>query len=97
MNKYEKYMKDKYKKYMKEKRTFREGDKIKWTYKHYLNSKSYTLITKVGKYIRKIATPICNQDDKYEYCLVHFEGNKHPSRVLISEIEKTIAKNNLEK
>jgi len=82
---------NKYKKYMKEKRTFRAGDCVKWTYKHYLNANSSTLITKRGKFIRKIHSVVGEMYNRHgvnEFCLVHFEGNKNPSRIRIEEIEK---------
>lgn len=76
---------------MKEEKTFQKGDKVRWTYKHHLNSKSVTFVTKEGIFLRKI-------EKKYEpgrllrpdlnRCLVQFKNNKYPSRVLVSEIEK---------
>ena len=76
---------------MEEKRIFRKDDCVLWTYKHYLNSKAYTLITKKGKFIRRIKSKRVDGGaswDEYEYCLVHFRGNKNPSRVKIEEIKK---------
>jgi len=82
---------NRYEKYMKEKRTFRKGDIVKWTYKHHLNSKQFTLITKIGKFISKIDTKRVDGGMRWierDYCKVHFKGNKQPSKVLIDEIEK---------
>lgn len=59
---------------------FNKGDKIEWTYEHWLNSKSYTHITKVGIFIkvRKSGT----------HAKVHFEGNKNSSIIPLNEIIK---------
>lgn len=54
-----------------------KGSKIKWTYKHWLNSKSSTLITKNGILIEYISEKLAK---------VLFNGNKHPSSVLVAEL-----------
>ena len=70
---------------------FKKGDRIKWSYTHHLNSKSSKVITKKGVFLRGIT--IQRRDGgmswpETEYCFVHFDGNKNPSRVLIEEVEK---------
>ena len=60
---------------------FVKGDCVEWTYKHFLNRKSFTHITKRGKFVRMIG--ISSGE-----CLVHFRGNKNPSRVKAEEIIK---------
>jgi len=82
---------NKYEKYLKQKNTFHRGDIVLWEYEHHLNSKSSVIRTKKGKFIRRIKS--VKRDggcirDYYKYCLVHFRGNKNPSRILISEIKK---------
>ena len=67
------------------------GDKVKWSYTHHLNSKSSVIITKTGVFVRYIVSKKvmggCRWSTR-EYCLVHFEGNKNPSRVLVADIFK---------
>ncbi|MCK4759957.1 MAG: hypothetical protein KAT69_07890 [Candidatus Aminicenantes bacterium] len=78
------------KKYLKEKKII-DGDKVQWTYIHHLNSKSSVRKTKVGKFIRGITSERVDGGSRIThvtYGLVHFEGNKNPSRVLISELTK---------
>ena len=67
------------------------GDKVKWSYLHWLNSKSSVRRTKTGVFLRNIKTTKVDggmRRDTAEYCHVHFEGNKNYSRVLISEVTK---------
>jgi len=67
------------------------GDKVKWSYLHWLNSKSNVRRTKTGVFLRNITTKKVDggmRRDVTEYCHVHFEGNKNSSRVLISEVTK---------
>jgi len=64
----------------------KEGDIVEWTYKHWLNRKSYTLITKRGV-IKEITGKVKNK--RYvsrPYEKVHFDGNKHPSIVPLKEL-----------
>jgi len=82
---------NRYKKYLIEKNTFQDGDVVQWKYKRHLNSRSTVIITKTGKFVRKIRSvkkDVWNNYVYYSHCLVHFDGNKKPSRVPISEIEK---------
>lgn len=56
----------------------KSGDLVQWTYKHWLNRKSYTTITKTGT-ILKITGKVKNK--RYvsgTHAKVHFKGNKHP-------------------
>ena len=67
------------------------GDKVKWSYLHWLNSKSNVTRTKTGVYLREIATMRIEggmRNSTPTHCYVHFEGNKNPSKVLIREVTK---------
>mgnify|MGYP001295633728 CR=1 FL=1 len=73
---------------------FKKGDKIEWTYEHSLNRKSKTHITKTGIFIRVLdmrklsrarRIPQYNSEIS-SYAIVHFDGNKNPSKVLINEL-----------
>lgn len=60
-----------------------KGDRIKWQYTHHLNSKSTTQRVKKGVYVRQV------KDGEFNwtiYALVHFDGNKNPSRVRMDEL-----------
>ncbi len=54
------------------------GDKVSWTYRHNLNSRSYTYKTKTG-FIKSI---------KGDFSKVHFKGNIYPSKVLTRELKQ---------
>ena len=54
------------------------GDTIEWTYKHSLNTKSKTLITKIGKVVKV-------EEDVVK---VLFAGNKHSYWYLKLELHK---------
>ncbi len=65
----------------------KQGDKVEWTYKHHLNSRSYTLITKTGILI-EITGKIKNT--KYvsgTHAKVKFNGNKGVSVVPIKDLK----------
>lgn len=69
-------------------KAMKEGDRIKWTYKHWLNRKSFTWITKKG-----VVLEITGKKKNVRYvsgthAKVHFEGNKHPSIIPIKELER---------
>lgn len=64
------------------------GDNVKWTYKHYLNSKSFTYITKKG-----IVVDVTGAVKNVRYvsgsvAIVQFEGNKTKSKVPVDELVK---------
>lgn len=65
----------------------KSGDKVEWAYKHHLNSKSFTYITKTG-IVQEITGNIKNV--RYvsgSHAKVLFKGNKHPSIVPIKELK----------
>ena len=60
------------------------GDKIKWTYWHYLNSKNRVQIAKLGVFVRFVA-------HRHGYAgqqraIVHFDGNKRLSSVTLASL-----------
>ena len=62
------------------------GDTVAWTYKHWLNRKSCTTITKTGT-ILEITGKVKNK--RYvsgTHAKVHFKGNKHPCIKLLKEL-----------
>jgi len=64
------------------------GDKVLWQYDHWVG-RGYTSITKKGKFIREVVSKkrspsYCHSFVKY--CMVHFEGNKNPSKVPIEHV-----------
>jgi len=69
---------------------FKKGDKIKWVYYHWLNSKSYTIKTKFGIFIRESFRHRYDGGMAWpeKIAIVQFDGNKSISRVLLNEIEK---------
>lgn len=78
------------KKHLKEKE-IKEGDRVSWSYIHSLNSKSSTIRKKEGVFIRPVRSEKIDGGSRttsYEYSLVHFEGNKRPSRVKTKELVK---------
>ena len=69
---------------------FEPGDKIQWTYRHMLNRKSSTLITKYGLFIKYITSNYKDGGSRGThtvFCYVHFKGNKNKSKIKISELE----------
>lgn len=64
------------------------GDKVKWTYDHYLNSVSCTRITKVGTYFGLVRHTVKHwrKPDARQLALVRFEGNSRKSCVPVSDI-----------
>jgi len=67
-------------------KTFKEGVRVSWTYKHFINRKSFTYITKTGT-ILEIAGKVKNV--RYvsgTHAKVQFDGNKYPSIVPIKEL-----------
>ncbi|MCK4817434.1 hypothetical protein KA005_16810 [bacterium] len=68
---------------------FKPGDKIHWTYRHALNSKSSTLITKYGLFLRYVTSNYKDGGSRGThtiFCYVQFEGNKNPSKIRIDEM-----------
>lgn len=59
------------------------GDRIEWTYEHHLNSRSFTHITKIGVYIRKIKH---KRDYLNPQAVVKFDDNKNTSQIKIKDI-----------
>lgn len=57
------------------------GDRVEWTYKHNLNRKSYTMITKKGTIIRPVKKKIGLSGG---YVIVKFDGNKGTSKIHVS-------------
>jgi len=57
---------------------FKIGDRASWTYRHYLNHKSSTLITKRGTILRFTKNRTI--------AVIKFDKNKYPSRVLLDEL-----------
>lgn len=53
--------------------------RVEWTYRHWLNSKSFTYVTKQGTFLRN--------SKKAGYAVVLFDGNKTKSQVLASELK----------
>lgn len=58
------------------------GDRVSWTYRHNLNSKSYTYITKEGT-VKKV------YEDR-GFAKVHFDGNRTLSAVDLTDLEKVV-------
>lgn len=69
------------------------GEKIAWQYTHQ-NGRSRFERVKTGKFIREIRSPVWIREANQRgmgypvWCLVHFDGNKNPSRVMRSELRK---------
>ena len=63
------------------------GDRVKWTYKHQLNSKSFTWITKEGTLLEITGSVKNKCYVSGNYAKVHFNGNKYPSKVQIEELK----------
>ena len=67
------------------------GDKVEYSYNHHLNRKSTTTVTKTGiiKYFVGYGKDYNPNnlfgDDK---ALVHFKGNKNPTRIEIKKLTK---------
>lgn len=55
---------------------------VKWSYKHHLNSTSVVTITKRGVYYRAVES----RQGMKKLAVVHFDGNKHDSRVPFDEL-----------
>lgn len=73
---------------MNEHNDIKAGDRIQWTYRHHLNSRSSVMITKSGVF-KEVSGKLKNK--RYvsgSVAVVHFDGNKHPSRVPYSEISR---------
>jgi len=61
------------------------GERIKWTYKHFVNAKSSTLRTKRGSFeglVRHTKTY-----NGLQMAIVRFDGNKRQSNVPMSELK----------
>ena len=55
--------------------SFKKGDKIVYSYTHHLNSKSRTIITKVGVFVRTLKDGLSN------YIVIKLDANKNNSIV----------------
>ena len=64
------------------------GDRVNWTYEHHLNRYSSVYITKEGTLIKFTGETKSVRYVSGKFALVHFDGNKHPSKVLVSELKK---------
>ncbi len=62
--------------------TFKRGDLVQWSYTHNLNKNSSIRITKVGVFIRNV----CHEVGAGQDVVVHFNGNKNPSKVPLKEL-----------
>lgn len=73
--------------------TFIWGDKVKWTYEHSLNRKSKVLRTKRGIYWGAIrhTRRLKGRMGFEPLGLVKFGGNKRPSKIPLSEIERDLS------
>ena len=65
----------------------KSGDIVTWSYRHHLNKKSSFINTKTGVFLRSIPSRSKPDEWWFPMCLVHFEGNKNPSKVKIEELE----------
>lgn len=65
----------------------KEGDLVEWQYKHWLNSKSYTIIAKRGILLEFVSKVKNVRHVAGSHTKVHFEGNKHPSIVSTKELK----------
>lgn len=66
---------------------FNHGDRVEWTYWHYLNSRSRIQITKTGVFrhvVKHRADYLGNQK-----AVVQFDGNKRPSTVPLASLRPT--------
>ena len=70
--------------------SFQTGEIVAWQYEHCLG-RNYTTITKFGEYIGRIRHTKRHTGDRL--AMVHFEGNKRPSRVPLDDLYKTVKKN----
>ena len=74
---------------------FNKGDRVTWTYKHTLNRKSSTYITKEGTFITRCKPNankgLANMMWNTDFAIVHFDGNKNPSKVLIIELQAKVS------
>lgn len=66
--------------------SFQSGEIVAWQYEHCLGE-NYTTITKFGEYIGRIRHTKRHTGDRL--AMVHFEGNKRPSRVPLDDLYKT--------
>lgn len=64
------------------------GDRVTWTYKHSLNRKSKTYITKIGVIVGFTGAIKKQRYVSGSVAIVLFDGNKHTSKVLLKELEK---------
>jgi hypothetical protein len=66
---------------------YKHGDRVYYTYMHWMNSTVYTWITKEGTFIRYIKTQQFSCDGRK--CLVHFDNNKNPSYIYELKLKMT--------
>jgi len=63
------------------------GSRVSWTYEHHLNSKASTWITKHGTLLEFTGEKKNVRYVSGKFAKVHFDGNKHPSKVRVSELK----------
>ncbi len=64
---------------------FAAGDQIEWTYRHTLNSRQSTLITKTGVVLRNAKR---TKIYKPQMVVVKFDRNKNPSTIPEGELKR---------
>jgi hypothetical protein len=69
------------------KKFFKKGDRIEWTYKHHLNGRSFTYITKIGSVIGMTGAVKNVRYVSGSMVKVLFDGNKHPCIKHVNEIK----------
>lgn len=62
------------------------GDRIEWTYRHFVNSKSSTMRTKRGTFEGLIKHTARHKGS--QMAVVRFEGNKRQSKIPLIELRK---------
>jgi len=70
----------------------KKGQRVTWSYKHWLNSKSFTVITKTGTFLREGSSQrkVDVMSWPERFAIVHFDGNKNSSRVKLNEIKPIV-------
>lgn len=71
---------------------FKNGDIVLWTYKHFMNRKQFTYITKRGTFIRHVKYKKKHLADWaiHRRCIVKFDGNKTFSNVDVDQLKLII-------
>lgn len=75
---------------MREDLSYGAGERVSYTYKHWLNGTSYTLVTKHGYFERYIphGAKHWQREGARQECFVLFDGNKKPSRVEVRQLKR---------